>query len=63
MAFPARQMILDVIGDLLANLRQRKQFGFYERIVGPLDKFPTRGRLIPQIVKPIMYAVPLSLER
>jgi hypothetical protein len=45
--FPARQMIFDVIGDLLADRHQRKQFGFNERIVGPLDKFPTLGRLIP----------------
>ena len=47
MVFPARQMIFDVIGDLVADRRQRKQFGFNERIVGLLDKFPTRGRLIP----------------
>jgi hypothetical protein len=47
MAFPARQMIFDVIGDLLADRRQRKQFGFNKRIVGLLDKFPARGRLIP----------------
>jgi hypothetical protein len=38
MAFAARQMIFDIIGDLLADRRQRKQFGFNERIVGPLDK-------------------------
>jgi hypothetical protein len=56
MVFPARQMIIDVIGDLLAGRRQRKQFGFNERIVGLLDKFPTRGRLITQVVKPIIYA-------
>jgi hypothetical protein len=47
MAFPARQMIFDVIGDLLADRRQRQQFGFNERIVGLMDKFPARGRLIP----------------
>jgi hypothetical protein len=47
MAFPARQMIFDVLGDLVADRRQRKQFGFNERIVGPLDKFPIPGRLIP----------------
>jgi hypothetical protein len=40
-------MIFDVIGDLIADRRQRKQFVFNERIVGPLDKFPTPGRLIP----------------
>jgi hypothetical protein len=34
MVFPARQMSLDVIGDLLADRRQREQFGFNERIVG-----------------------------
>ena len=56
MVFPARQMIFDVICDLIADRRQRKQFGFNERIVGLLDKFPTHGRFIPQIVKPIMNA-------
>jgi hypothetical protein len=45
--FLVRQMIFNVIGDLIADRRQRKQFGFNERIVGPLDKFPTLGRLIP----------------
>ena len=47
LVFAARQMIFDVIGDLLADRHQRKQFGFNERIVGLLDKFPTLGRLIP----------------
>jgi len=49
-------MVFDVIGDLIADRRQCKQFGFNERIVGPPDKFPTIGRLNPKIVKPIMYA-------
>ncbi len=62
MAFPVRQIIFDVIGDLLADRRQRKQFGFNERIVGLLDKFPTRGRLIPKIGEPIMYAEHSSVE-
>jgi hypothetical protein len=62
MAFLVRQMIFDAIGDLLTDRRQRKQFGFYERIVGPLDEFPTRGRLIPQIGKPIMYAEHSTVE-
>jgi hypothetical protein len=47
MVFSLRQMIFDIIGDLLADRHQGKQFGFNERIVGPLDKSPTRGRLIP----------------
>jgi hypothetical protein len=47
MVFSARQMIFDVIGDLIADRRQRKQLGFNERIVGSLDKFPILGRLIP----------------
>jgi hypothetical protein len=46
MAFPVRQMIFDIIGNLLADGGQRKQFGFNERILGLLDKFPTRSRLI-----------------
>ena len=62
MIFPARQMIFDIIGDLLADRRQRKQFGFNERIVGLLDKIPTLGRLIPCIVKPIMDAEHSPLE-
>jgi hypothetical protein len=39
-------MIFDVICDLLADRRQRKQFGFNERIIGLLDKFPILGGLI-----------------
>ena len=62
MAFPARQMIFDIIGDLLADRRQRKQFGFNERVVGLLDKFPTHGRLIPQIGKPFIYAEHSTVE-
>lgn len=46
MVFLARQMVFDVIGDLLADRRQRKQFGFDERIIGALDKSPILGRLI-----------------
>jgi hypothetical protein len=62
MVFPARQMIFDIIGDLIADRSQRKQFGFNERIVGALEKFPILGRLIPQIVKPIMYAEHSAVE-
>jgi hypothetical protein len=32
-------MIFDVIGDLVTHGRQRKQFGFNNRIVGLLGKF------------------------
>ncbi len=57
MAFPSRrQMIFDVFDDLLADQRQRKQFLFNKRIVGLFNKFQIRGRLITQVVKPIMYA-------
>jgi hypothetical protein len=49
-------MVFDVIGDLVADRRQCKQFSFDEMIVSPPDKLPTLGRLIPQVVKPIMYA-------
>ena len=47
MVFPARQMIFDVFGDLLADRRQRKQFGLNERIIGLLDKFPDTWPLDP----------------
>lgn len=62
MVFLIRQMIFDVIGDLIADRRQRTQFGFNERIVGSLDKFSIPGRLIPQMVKPIMYAEHIVVE-
>jgi len=42
-------MVFDVIGDLVADRRQCKQFGFNEMIVSPPDKSSTLGRLIPQI--------------
>ena len=60
MVFPTRQMIFDVIGDLITNVRHRKQLVLDERIIGPLDKFPILGRLILQIVKPIMNAEPIA---
>ena len=44
---PARQMIFDVVGDLLAVARQLKQVFFDDRIVRLLGKFPIRGRLPP----------------
>jgi len=36
-------MILDIIGDLLADRRQVKQLVLDDRIVGLLGKFPIRG--------------------
>ena len=47
LGLPARQMIVDAIGDLLADRHQRKQFFFDDRIVRLLGKFPIRGRLAP----------------
>jgi hypothetical protein len=44
---PACQMVLDTIGDLLADRRQLKQVFFDDRIVRLLGKFPIRGRLAP----------------
>jgi hypothetical protein len=62
MVFPTRQMIFDVIGDLLADRCQRTEFGFDERIVGLRDKFPTPGRLLVQIAEPIMDAEHATFE-
>ena len=45
-------MIFDVVGDLLADRRQLKQFVLDDRIVGPLGKVPIHGRLVPEIVRP-----------
>jgi hypothetical protein len=59
---PARQMIFDVIGDLLADRRQLKQFVLDDRIVGPLGKVPIHGRLVPEIVRPIHAAQSQSVE-
>jgi hypothetical protein len=45
MVFPARQMIFDVIGGLLAERRQLKQLVLDDRIIGLLGKFPKKDRL------------------
>jgi hypothetical protein len=47
LGLPARQMIVDAIGDLLADRHQRKQVVFDDRIVRLLGKFPIRSRLAP----------------
>jgi hypothetical protein len=52
-SLPARQMVLDIIGDLLADRRQLKQLVLDDRIVGLLGKLPIHGRLVPEIVRPI----------
>ena len=44
LGLPARQMIVDAIGDLR---HQRKQVFFDDRIVRLLGKFPIRSRLAP----------------
>jgi hypothetical protein len=45
MVFPARQVIFDVIGDLITDERQREQLVLDDRIVGLLGKVPIQGRL------------------
>jgi hypothetical protein len=45
----ARQMVLDIIGDLLADRRQLKHLVLDDRIVGLLGKLPIHGRLVPEI--------------
>ena len=52
-SLPARQMVLDIIGDLLADRRQLKKLVLDDRIVGLLGKLPIHGRLVPEIVRPI----------
>jgi hypothetical protein len=46
----ARQMILDIVGNLLADRRQLKHLVLDDRIVGLLGKFPIHHRLVSQIV-------------
>jgi hypothetical protein len=45
MVFPARQMIFDIVGGLLAERRQLKQLVLDDRIIGLLGKFPKKDRL------------------
>jgi hypothetical protein len=59
---PAGQMVLDTIGDLLADRRQLKQVFSDDRIVRLLGKFPIRGRLAPQTFWPIMHAEYSTVE-
>jgi hypothetical protein len=65
MVFPTRQMIFDVIGDLITNERQRKQLVVDDRIVGLLGKVPIQGRWArTQSGQSCMpNKVPFSLER
>jgi hypothetical protein len=55
-------MNFDVIGDLITNERQRKQFVLDNRIVGLLGKVPIQGRLAPHTVRPIMHAEHRTVE-
>jgi hypothetical protein len=59
---PACQMVLDAIGDLLADRRQLKQVFFDDRIVRLLGTFPIRGRLAPKTFWPIMHAEHSTVE-
>ena len=62
-SLPARQMVLDIIGDLLADRRQLKHLVLDDRIVGLLGKLPIHGRLVPEIVRPIHAAQSHELGR
>jgi hypothetical protein len=62
MVFPARQMIFDIVGGLLAERRQLKQLVLDDRIVGLLGKDPIQGRLAPHTVRPIMHAEHSTVE-
>ena len=44
---PTGQMILDIVGDLLADQRQLKHLVLDDRIVGPLGQLPIHHRLVP----------------
>jgi hypothetical protein len=44
---PASQMILDIIGYVLADRRQLKHLVLDDRIVALLGKLPIHGRLVP----------------
>ena len=50
---PTCQMILNIIGDLLTNRCQLKQFVFGDGIVCLFGLLPVHVRLVPQIVRPI----------
>jgi hypothetical protein len=55
-------MVLDTIGDLLADRRQLKQVFFDDRIVGLLGKVPIKDRLAPHTVRPIVHAEHSTVE-
>jgi hypothetical protein len=48
------QMILDVIGYLLAGGRQIKQLAFDDGIACPLGNFPIDSRMLAQTVRPTL---------
>jgi hypothetical protein len=50
---PAREMVLDIIGDLFTHGRQLKHLVFDDRIVSLLGKLPILGCLVPEIVRPV----------
>jgi len=49
---PAREAVLDIIGDLFAYGRQLKHLFFDHRIVSLLGKLPIPGCFVPKIVSP-----------
>jgi hypothetical protein len=50
---PAREMILDIIGDLFTHGGQLKHLVFDDRIVSLLGKLPILGCFVPEIVSPV----------
>jgi hypothetical protein len=50
---PACHTIFDVTGDLFTHGRELKQLVLDDRIGGLLGELPIRGRLVPEVVRPI----------
>src|SRR6516164_5063749 len=55
---PACKTILDVVGDLFADVCQVEEFFLDDRIFGLFGKLSIRGRLLPEIVVPLHTYLP-----
>jgi hypothetical protein len=51
---PTRQMILDIVGTLLADRRQLKHLVLGDRIVGTLGKLPIHHLCVPKTLSELM---------
>ena len=58
MPLPACKTILDVVGDLFADVCQVEEFFLDDSIFSLFGKLSIRGRLLPEIVVPLHIYLP-----